>query len=86
MRPLLVDFPKDPQAVVVEDAYLFGDALLVAPVLERGAAARDVYLPEGAAWCCAWTGEERPAGATHRAGAPLERIPVFVRDGRTRPW
>ena len=86
MRPLLVDFPDDADAVAVDDAFLFGGDLLVAPVLEPGATTRRVYLPADATWRDAWTGEAAEAGAWHEVDAPLERIPVFLRDGAARPW
>jgi alpha-D-xyloside xylohydrolase len=81
MRPLFVDFPADPRAWQVEDAFLFGPDLLVAPVTEFGARARDVYLPQGTSWVDAATGVEHTGGQEIRADAPLERIPVFVRSG-----
>ncbi|WP_207205421.1 TIM-barrel domain-containing protein [Microbacterium protaetiae] len=55
------------------------DDILVAPVLEEGATAREVYLPEGE-WADAWTGESVVGGQAVTVAAPLERIPVFVRD------
>ena len=48
MRPLWFDFPDDTTAWTVEDQYLFGPSVLVAPVTSFGARSRDVYLPEGA--------------------------------------
>jgi alpha-D-xyloside xylohydrolase len=54
--------------------------VLVAPVTVHGARARDVYLPEGASWLDAWTGEPVASGWV-TADAPLERIPVYVREG-----
>jgi alpha-D-xyloside xylohydrolase len=85
MRPLLVDFPRDAAAWDVSDAYMFGPDLLVAPVTEAGAEARDVYLPEGARWTCAWTGSAHRGGRTVTAEAPLDRIPLFLRDGASLP-
>ena len=85
MRPLFVDFPDDEQAWTVDDAYLFGRDLLVAPVLEAGARTRTVYLPSGALWCDAWTGTAYPGGATVTVDAPLERVPLFLRDGTLLP-
>ena len=81
MRPLFVDFPADPDAWGVEDQFLFGPDLLVAPVLEPGAAARDVYLPAGRTWTEAWTGQRHDGGTTARVPVSLDRIPVFVREG-----
>ena len=85
IRPYLVEFPEVPKSWTVDDAYLFGRDLLVAPVLEAGARAWDVYLPKGASWRDAWTGEEYTGGQTVTVQAPLERIPLFLRDGARLP-
>jgi alpha-D-xyloside xylohydrolase len=85
MRPLLVDFPDDPAAWPVDDAYMFGPDLLVAPVASLGARRRDVYLPTGSQWSDAWTGARLHGGTTVTADAPLARIPLFLRDGADLP-
>ena len=85
MRPLFFDFPHDAAAARVEDQFLFGPDLLVAPVLEPAATARRVYLPAGVVWHDGWTGEQHPGGTTLEVAAPLARIPLFVREGRTLP-
>jgi alpha-D-xyloside xylohydrolase len=85
IRPYLLEFPEDPKSWTVDDAYLFGRDLLVAPVLEAGARAWDVYLPKGASWRDAWTGQEYTGGQTVSVPAPLERIPLFLRDGAQLP-
>ena len=56
MRPLFLDFQDDDRAWTIEDEFLFGSDVLVAPVLEAAPAGREVYLPEGASWTHAWTG------------------------------
>lgn len=80
MRPLFFDFPEDEPAALVDDQFLFGPDVLVAPVLEEGARERPVYLPAGATWIDAWSGEKREGGQTIQADAPLHRIPLYVRD------
>ena len=85
MRPLFFEFPADPSAADVDDEFLLGPDLLVAPVVEAGALEREVYLPAGASWRDAWTGEPRLAGTVHVAAAPLDRIPVYLRDGADLP-
>jgi alpha-D-xyloside xylohydrolase len=85
MRSYFLEFPDDPASWTVQDAYLLGPDLLVAPVLEPGATTRTVYLPAGAAWTDAWTGEEYEGGGTVTVPAPLERIPLFLRDGARLP-
>ncbi|MFE4601065.1 hypothetical protein ACFRKE_09420, partial [Kitasatospora indigofera] len=52
---------------------------------EAGARERDVHLPAGADWTDAWTGERHRGGRTVRVDAPLERIPLFLRDGADLP-
>jgi alpha-D-xyloside xylohydrolase len=87
MRPLFLAFPHDETCWVVADQFLLGDDLLVAPVVTEGARERRVYLPAGAGWRDAWTGEAAPGGQWLVAPAPLERIPVYVRaDGSLEPF
>ncbi|HEX3697838.1 MAG TPA: glycoside hydrolase family 31 protein [Polyangia bacterium] len=83
-RPFVYDFQNDRHARETEDAYLFGDALLVAPVLGLGHTARHVYLPQGT-WIDWYTGEKHPGGQFITAAAPLDRIPLFARGGRVIP-
>lgn len=85
MRPLLLEFPDDEAVWGIADSYLFGPDLLVAPVLEAGATSRAVYLPTGARWTDAWSGVEYAGGQTVTVPAPLERIPLFLRDGAELP-
>jgi alpha-D-xyloside xylohydrolase len=85
MRPLFLEFPEDEKAWSVADAYLFGPDLLVAPVLAAGVTEWTVYLPAGARWTDAWTGEEYEGGTTVTVDAPLDRIPLFLRDGARLP-
>jgi alpha-D-xyloside xylohydrolase len=84
MRPLFVNFPADETSWEVEDQFLFGDDILVAPVVREGARDREVYLPPGATWRDAWTGAEAGPGWI-TAPAPLEIIPVYVR-GSVEPF
>jgi alpha-D-xyloside xylohydrolase len=79
MRPLFVDFPADPGAWEVDDEFMFGPDLLIAPVLEPGARTRDVRLPAGAAWISAATGERHDGGTLARVPLSPDRIPVFAR-------
>ncbi|VXB78997.1 Family 31 glucosidase [Aeromicrobium sp. 9AM] len=81
MRPLFVDHADDPQAWQVEDEFMFGDSILVAPVTEPGATSRDVYLPAGHRWVDVRTREVFEGGSTHVSDAPISSIPVFVIDG-----
>ena len=83
IRPLFYDVPEDLNAWDVEDQYMFGPDVLVAPVLFEGARSREVYLPEGSVWKNYWTGEELTGGQRIMAEAPLNQIPLFIRNGRT---
>src|SRR5690606_33531155 len=81
----VMDFPDDPRARDVATEYLFGPALLVAPVYEQGARTRGVYLPAGADWYDFYSGEKHAGGRTVEADAPLARMPLFVRAGSIVP-
>jgi alpha-D-xyloside xylohydrolase len=81
MRPLFFDHDADPQVWAVEDQFLFGSDLLIAPVTRYEGRSRAVYLPAGTDWVDAWTGDHHSGGQTIHAEAPLERIPVYVRAG-----
>ena len=85
MRPLFYEFPADRHSWEVGDEYLFGPDLLVAPVMEAGLQQRPVYLPDGAQWTNAWTGEVLAGGQTVTAETPLDIIPLFVRAGANLP-
>lgn len=85
MRPLFYDFPEDEQAWAVEDQFMFGPDLLVAPVVHEGANNRAVYLPAGERWVDAWTCESIEGGCWLTAVAPLERIPLYLRNDAQLP-
>ncbi len=81
MRPLFVDFPDDPLSETIEDQFMLGPDILVAPVLQQGARERQVYLPAGVAWLDANQGVSYPGGQWLTVPAPLNTIPVFLRAG-----
>ncbi|CAM2836029.1 TIM-barrel domain-containing protein [Actinomyces slackii] len=81
MRALLVDFPQDPRCWSVEDQFLLGPDLLVCPITEPGARQRQIYLPDGAQWRDPVDGAVYDGGTTITLPAPLERIPVLIRQG-----
>ncbi|ODT82645.1 MAG: hypothetical protein ABS76_06160 [Pelagibacterium sp. SCN 64-44] len=85
MRPMLLDHPDDQGAISLWDQYRLGRDLLVAPVITEGATRRDVHLPEGRWWHLL---EERwyDGAGTVTIEAPLDSIPVFVRDGALVPF
>ena len=84
MRPLMHDYPNDMQGAAVKDEFLFGDALLVCPVIKNGARSREVYLPEGK-WTDFWQGGVYDGGKTLQAEAPLHRLPLYVKCGSILP-
>lgn len=86
IRPMFFDFPSDPACWDLPDQYMFGPDVLVAPVLHMGQRSREVYLPFGAQWLEKLTGRTYAGGQTVSAAAPLEAIPVFLRDGNHRDW
>jgi alpha-glucosidase len=83
-RPLFYEFPDEPAAAEVEDQLMLGPSLLVAPVVERGAREREVWLPPGT-WL-SWHDGARFSGSRRvRVAAPLEHLPLFVRGGSVIP-
>jgi alpha-D-xyloside xylohydrolase len=86
MRALFLEFPGDPRAWEISDQYLFGPDLLVAPVIEPDATSRNVYLPSGTAWTDFWTGQAFDGGQEVTVAAPLDAIPVFVREPAASGW
>lgn len=85
MRPLVLEWQDDARAAACEDAFLWGDSLLVAPVLRKGARRRRVYLPAGD-WTDFWSGARLAGPRTVVAEAPLDRIPLYVRGGTVLPF
>ncbi len=79
MRPLFYDFPHEEKLWTVNDAYMFGPDMLVAPVVMPGVTEREVLLPQGCDWIEASTLRDYPGGQTVRCPAPWSVIPVFVR-------
>ncbi|MGI9591594.1 MAG: TIM-barrel domain-containing protein, partial [Myxococcota bacterium] len=83
-RPLFWEFPDEPACADVEDQLMLGPALLVAPVVERGAREREVLLPPGR-WF-SWHDDSELVGPRRvRVAAPLERLPLFLRAGSLVP-
>ncbi|MAS34212.1 MAG: hypothetical protein CL610_09400 [Anaerolineaceae bacterium] len=85
IRPLFSIEPQNPALRSIDDCYLLGDALLVAPIVEKGALKRDVYLPDTGDWYDYWTNERLAGGRKIEVTAPLERLPLFVRAGSVIP-
>ena len=81
MRPLFVDYPGDEACWQVRDQYLFGPNILVSPVTHAGQTQRQVYLPKGARWVRVETGAAFEGGQSISCEAPLDTIPLFVKEG-----
>ena len=92
VRPVAFDFPEDVLTHDLNDQYLFGEGLLVCPVVEPGGSGqtRPVYLPAGADWYDFWTTEFHRGGQTLVCAAGWDRLPLFVRAGTLlvlqQPW
>lgn len=86
MRPLFFDFPQCEECWQVKDEYMLGPDVLVAPICHEDAVSREVFLPAGARWTQLGTGLTYEGGRSVRVDAPLELIPVFLRDGSHADW
>lgn len=80
MRPLFWHYPDEPQSWQTEDQYLFGEDLLIAPVMQVGQRQREVWLPGGHCWV-SLDGERYQGGQRVTVVAALETIPLFIREG-----
>ena len=87
LRPLLLEFSWDPEAVEIDDQFLLGRDLLVAPVFSDSAepVTRRVYLPAYANWYDWWTGMLHEGRQWVETTVPLGRVPLYVRAGTTIP-
>lgn len=81
MRPLFYDFPEDRESWNIEDEFMFGPDILVAPELYEGARKRTIYLPSEAEWKDVNTGRIYKGGQYIECDAPLDVIPVFLKNG-----
>ncbi len=77
-RPLFLHYPDDTSLYAVQDQFLYGPDLLVAPVIEEGAAAREVVLPGEGSWRHVWSGDDYAPGR-HTIASPVGQPPVFYR-------
>jgi alpha-D-xyloside xylohydrolase len=82
-RALTLDFPDDEKLHSVDDQYMMGDRILVAPLF-AGERSREVVLPAGT-WHSFWTGEQFTGGRSHAIDGAQENIPVFVKAGSILP-
>jgi alpha-D-xyloside xylohydrolase len=85
MRNLAYDFRGDREVFDIKDQFMFGDAMMINPVIESDSRQRSVYLPDGAGWYDFWSGEFFEGGQTIIAAAPIETIPVYIQSGSIIP-
>ena len=102
MRALVMDFAADKKTTDINNEYMFGQSLLVAPVLESmyvnktadgqstidfsTVKSRAVYLPTGTEWYDFWTGEKMKGGQEVQKSAPIDVMPLYVKAGSILPW
>lgn len=81
MRTMFYEFPEDPNVWDLSDQYMYGPDILAAPILELYKTSRKVYLPQGASWTDARTGERFNGGQWITARASIDTLPVFLKNG-----
>jgi alpha-D-xyloside xylohydrolase len=101
MRALVTDFASDSKVLDVNDEYLFGQSILVAPVLNpmyvtktsdktvedfSQVKSRKVYLPKGTEWYDFWTSEKLQGGQEVLKASPVDIIPLYIKAGTILPW
>jgi alpha-glucosidase len=84
MRPLVYEYQSDENTYNLEDEFLLGNKILVAPVVERGVNNRIVYLPKGT-WYDYNSGKPLNGGWSYYYSAPLHVLPLFVKEGSIIP-
>ena len=85
MRGLVMDFADDARVAGIGDQFMLGPALLVSPVYEFKARTRELYLPSACGWYDLYDGSFHEGGQTVKASAPLERMPLYVKEGAILP-
>jgi alpha-D-xyloside xylohydrolase len=85
MRGLVMDFGYDKNVLEINDQFMLGPSLLVNPVCDYKARDRKVYLPSGSNWYDFYSGNYLEGGKSIQAEAPLNRIPLYVREGSILP-
>ncbi|HTG70024.1 MAG TPA: TIM-barrel domain-containing protein, partial [Candidatus Udaeobacter sp.] len=84
-QPLVFQFQNDPNTYNIEDQVMFGDSIMIAPVVTEGATSRSLYLPAGTKWVDYWTGEEHEGGQTITKQADLGTLPIYVKQDSIIP-
>lgn len=86
IRPMFYEFPEDEPCWDLQDQYMFGSDLLIAPIVHENAYERVVYLPKGAVWNLIYDGTEYQGGSLVTVPAEIGQIPVFLRNGSHPEW
>jgi alpha-D-xyloside xylohydrolase len=86
MRAMVMDFASDTSVLSIHDQYMFGTGLLVAPVYQYKVRTRNIYLPSSCGWYDIYSGTYIQGGILVQALAPLERIPVYAKEGAIIPF
>ncbi|WP_100406149.1 glycoside hydrolase family 31 protein [Bacillus solitudinis] len=84
-QPLVYHFQDDENTYDIHKQFMFGDSIMVAPVLEEGATSVEAYLPKGETWIDFWTGEEYEGNQTITVQAELDHLPIFVKQDSIIP-
>jgi alpha-glucosidase len=84
-RPTFYDFPDDAATLDQDYDFMFGPFILVAPVVSEAATTKSAYLPSGSDWIDYWTDALHTGGQTVVVSAPLDVLPIFVREGAIIP-
>lgn len=85
MRPLVLNYDDDENVRNLNDEYMVGDQILVAPIVQQGQTARSVYLPAGD-WIDLWSGVQYGGRNNIIVDAPIDKLPVFVKMNTILPW
>ncbi|OAD63817.1 hypothetical protein A7K95_07960 [Pediococcus parvulus] len=85
MRPLVLNYEDDPRVRNINDQYMVGDAVLVAPIVQPSQTKRLVYLPAGK-WIDFWNHREYDGQQDIVVDAPLDKLPLLIKKGTILPW
>ncbi|MDP4171464.1 MAG: glycoside hydrolase family 31 protein, partial [Bacillota bacterium] len=84
-QPLVYQYQQDENTYNISDQYMFGNSMMLAPVITEGQTSRNVYLPRGDKWVDYWTKKVYNGGQTINVSAPLAQLPIFVKNNSIIP-
>ena len=85
VRPLFFEFPDDGNTYDIGNQYMFGESIMVVPIVEKGQGSTNIYLPEGFDWYDFWTNQKFEGGQWIEMKISLETIPIFIKSGSFIP-